>query len=180
MDGNWKLGRPKCLCGDENYEVEEFGIIPTGCRLTPIRNSYYCHLHKSADIRFKYNNKIIAINPTLIKSNKLDDEETIKCIYDMWISPKDIQLFLVKTSKNQMKWLTTSQITKLEYNKFIETYTSVQDDHIANCVKTCNTLKTQPCLLKCKTRGILLAVSNCGVVMSFRELFGGESLSQGI
>jgi len=32
--------------------------------------------------------------------------------------------------------------------------------------------------MKCKTRGILLAATNCGIVISFRELFGAESLKQ--
>jgi len=43
------------------------------------------------------------MNLTLIKANKLD--ESIREIYDMWISPKDQQLFLVKTTKKIMKWL---------------------------------------------------------------------------
>ena len=44
----------------------------------------------------------------------------------------------------------------------------------------CNTDKTQvtTCEIKCKTRGILLSATNCGIVISFRELFGSESLSQ--
>jgi transcription elongation factor Elf1 len=45
---------------------------------------------------------------------------------------------------------------------------------------SCNTDKTSvyACNLKCKTRGIELACSNCGIVLAFRELYGSESLTQ--
>ena len=44
----------------------------------------------------------------------------------------------------------------------------------------CNTDKTISfsCLLKCKTRGVELACTPCGLIIGIRELFGSESLTQ--
>ncbi len=45
---------------------------------------------------------------------------------------------------------------------------------------SCNTDKTTvtPCEIKCKTRGVIILVSNCGIIISFREMYGAESLQQ--
>jgi hypothetical protein len=44
---------------------------------------------------------------------------------------------------------------------------------------SCNTWKAAtPCEIKCRTRGVVLIVSNCGVVISWREIYGAESLAQ--
>jgi hypothetical protein len=38
--------------------------------------------------------------------------------------------------------------------------------------------KFQSCNYKVKTRGLILAVNNCGIIAGAREMFGAESLSQ--
>jgi len=77
---------------------------------------------------------------------------------------------LTETNKQQYKWLRHESVPDDKYNKFINSYK--KED------KSCNTLKATACEVKCKTRGILLGVANCGIIMSFRELFGTESLTQ--
>ena len=34
------------------------------------------------------------------------------------------------------------------------------------------------CLFKCKTRGLILAAFDCGIVLGWRDLYGAESLAQ--
>ena len=51
---------------------------------------------------------------------------------------------------------------------------------MARDVFTCNTVKANvySCELKCKTRGLEIGCTNCGVVVGYKELYGSESLSQ--
>jgi hypothetical protein len=46
--------------------------------------------------------------------------------------------------------------------------------------ETCNTDKSKDysCDLKCRTRGIQLAASNCGIVLAFREIYLAETKAQ--
>ena len=71
MDGNWKLGRFKCIYGDMHVNSEEFGEIRIGCRLSPVRSSYYCKMHQGLEIKFKYGDKLLSFNPSLIKTTRL-------------------------------------------------------------------------------------------------------------
>jgi hypothetical protein len=69
-DGNLKLMRPKCIYEDGSKELNlntaEFGVLTTGCRLTPARGSYYCKKHVGHEIKFKVNGKKISWNPNFI------------------------------------------------------------------------------------------------------------------
>ena len=44
----------------------------------------------------------------------------------------------------------------------------------------CNTIKigTTSCDVKEKTRGILLMIASCGVIIGYREIYGSESITQ--
>ena len=44
----------------------------------------------------------------------------------------------------------------------------------------CNNDKTRfyTFFMKCKTIGVLIASTNCGIILGFRELFGSESPTQ--
>ncbi len=79
MDGDWKLGRPKCLHGDVYYNSEELGPIKIGCRNTPERLSYYCKEHSHYEAKFQVNDEVIAVNPSLIKLQKLSMIYTMLC-----------------------------------------------------------------------------------------------------
>jgi len=67
-DGNWKITRTKCIYGDPRVDFfsTEFGRIPSGCRLTPIKGSYYCASHDNYEIKFRYKGSFKSINPNLI------------------------------------------------------------------------------------------------------------------
>ena len=54
-----------------------------------------------------------------------------------------------------------------------------QGEKGANPVQ-CNNDKTKvyTCLVKCKTIGILILATTCGIVLGIRELYGGESPTQ--
>ncbi len=80
-------------------------------------------------------------------------------------------LYLCHTSKAEIKWLKRGQISDHDYELF-------QQQTYQQKPQSCNTYKANHCTMKCKTRGILLAATNCGIVISFRELFGAESLKQ--
>jgi hypothetical protein len=83
-----------------------------------------------------------------------------------------LELFYTETSKS-VKWLSKNFIPSSIYREYIESQTT-------NCAQSCNTLKltVTSCDIKCKTRGILLSATNCGIAMSFRELYGSESCTQ--
>lgn len=71
MDGDWKLGRAKCLHGDLYYNSEEFGSIKIGCKNTPDRQSYFCKDHRQYETKFQVHDDVIVVNPSLIKLQKL-------------------------------------------------------------------------------------------------------------
>ncbi len=109
----------------------------------------------------------------IILFKKAEDEVILK-VHDAHTCHDDSELFLVTTNLHRIKWIKRDSLTGLEHITFINERNQEKypDD------ESCNTRKSSPCLIKCKTRGILLGVSNCGIVMSFRELFGNESLTQ--
>ena len=92
-------------------------------------------------------------------------------MYDSYITLDDEELFLCKTNLINLKWVSRDKISTDQYN----TFTNKDPDNL-----DCNTDKeaVYSCTIKCKTRGIILAASNCGIILSFREIYGSESLSQ--
>ncbi len=72
-DGNWKIHRFKCVYSgiDTDINTDEFENVEFGCRLTPERDSYYCHKHRNFDIKFKFNDGYISINPNNIQKARL-------------------------------------------------------------------------------------------------------------
>ena len=94
-------------------------------------------------------------------------------IYDSYVNLDDIELFLCNTNVNDLHWFRKEDIPEEVYQEYKNKKT------IGNS-RTCNTDKTTVfnCDLKCKTRGLQLACSNCGIVLAFRELYGSESLTQ--
>ena len=88
------------------------------------------------------------------------------------MTSNDEEFLLVTTNMCDSKWINRKQATKEQYSGFL--------NKINTTTTTCNTLKGESnhCVFKCKTRGIILTMSNCGIALSFRELFGSESLTQ--
>jgi hypothetical protein len=71
VDGNWKLGRNKCVYGDVAIQSPEFGNVVLGCRYSPQKGSYYCKMHEGLDIKYNYCGQQISLNPAMIKSSNL-------------------------------------------------------------------------------------------------------------
>ena len=78
----------------------------------------------------------------------------------------DEELFLCQTTLTDLKWIEKSLLSLEQYENFVK-----------KDINTCNTVKTKvySCESKCKTRGVLLGATNCGLVISFSELYGSES-----
>ena len=72
-DGIWKINRSKCIFSDTDHDINsgEFGKIPSGCRSTPARGSYYCSMHNGYEIKFRVGNELRSINPNLIAKSRL-------------------------------------------------------------------------------------------------------------
>ena len=93
------------------------------------------------------------------------------------------ELFLCKVKDAPLAWFQAHDIPKALMTPFIKRKT--QNDEFKRKQSNfnenaCNVDKTDSytCDIKCRTRGLLLACSNCGVIIAYRELFGAESLTQ--
>lgn len=73
MDGNWKVSRMKCIYGgsDAGINSPEFGLVSTGCRETPAVHSYFCKKHSEHEMKFRFNDKLVPVNPNCLKPRKL-------------------------------------------------------------------------------------------------------------
>jgi hypothetical protein len=67
-DGLWKTTRFRCIYSDEETDCNtpEFKNIELGCDKSPEPGSYFCKLHAGFEMKFKFNNLMVSINPTLI------------------------------------------------------------------------------------------------------------------
>ncbi len=72
-DGLWKLTRFRCIYSDADTDIStpEFKNIEIGCEQSPEPGSYFCKQHSGYEIKFKYNNLLVSINPTLIEPLRL-------------------------------------------------------------------------------------------------------------
>ena len=72
-----------------------------------------------------------------------------------------------------MKWVPKELIPK-------ETLILFRNNKNYSELRSCNTEKSQyySCEVKCKTRGVIIAASNCGLVLGWREIYGAESCTQ--
>ena len=78
---------------------------------------------------------------------------------------------MVDTNLNKNKWLIKSDLPLFLVSDYL-----LQK----NPIDSCNTDKTKDysCQLKCRTRGLELAATNCGIVVGYREIFLAESKTQ--
>ncbi len=86
------------------------------------------------------------------------------------------EIFLCRCKDETLVWVSRLDVPV----EIFETYSSNNqvEGHEENI--HCNNDKTKvyTCLLKCKTIGILIAASPCGVILGLRELYGSESPTQ--
>ena len=101
-------------------------------------------------------------------------------VYDSHIDDEEIELFLCRTnsSSNNLLWFENRDIPK----ELIQSYKDSKAEHVhRDKFTSCDTDKASKfytCFYKIRTRGIILAASNCGIIIGFTEIFGAESLTQ--
>jgi hypothetical protein len=110
----------------------------------------------------------------------------IENIYDSFVDIEEKEIFLCRVAGfNELIWIQKSDIPKttlVQYTKkaiVVDEYRD-KEESIKEKNKFCNVDKTDSytCDIKCRTRGIIIACTNCGVIIGSRELYGAESLSQ--
>ena len=171
---------------------DELSPIKTGCLETPCKNSYYCEKHRSSEFSLFFNIKgeRISIKIDSILPIKVHSSSVIQ-IHDVYCADEESEeyiprtaLFLVQLKSNKVAWVNRGSVTKYHLdmyrNEMIQKeINSVQKKQVAAEI-LCDTNKEErfPCYSKTKTRGIMLATFNCGIITGYRELFGSESISQ--
>jgi hypothetical protein len=78
-----------------------------------------------------------------------------------------------KSNGEQWIWVDEFDVPKNLLEKYLCKQNQATD-------KSCNTDKTKafPCEIKCKSRGLVVCASNCGIIESYREIILAESKSQ--
>jgi hypothetical protein len=110
-------------------------------------------------------------------------------IYDSFIDYNRKELFLCKLKDNSRAWFHKANIPKALLNKYVDQ--KFRDDNYrrkenskkeakSNYEKICQVDKTDEhtCDLKAHTRGLLIGFTNCGTIISFKEMYAKESLTQ--
>lgn len=79
---------------------------------------------------------------------------------------------MCKSNLFAVKWLTEKQLPNDKLEQF--------KDGLIEKDTSCNTNKDNvfSCPLKCKTVGVQIASCNCGIIQSWKEMYGSESLAQ--
>ena len=107
--------------------------------------------------------------------------EKIERIYDSFVGSDEREIFFVKTGDGDKKWLTKADIAKTLLNRFLK-YKQKKGDPVNDYESkdVCHIDKEDEycCELKCKTRGVLISCTNCGIIVGYKEMYGAESLKQ--
>ena len=83
---------------------------------------------------------------------------------------------LCKTSQGELKWLSKYDCPDQLYKDYCLTFQRPQgfsECHTDKTVTNYGKLDLS-CINKSKTRGVVLAVFNCGIILGYRELFGAD------
>ena len=117
----------------------------------------------------------IVIYSLIIKARS--EVDRLKYICDSYITIDETEIFLCRTISDTLIWVSRSDIPAA----MLEIFLPVAYNKLHDGIKPpCNNDKTRvfSCLLKCKTIGILIAATNCGMIIGSRELYGSESPTQ--
>ena len=107
-------------------------------------------------------------------TSKLDGAEICDCFVN-----QDDQLLYLMNKKDKIFWLEESFIPKDKIDTFMSIWKNSAENMLTNTMCRVNKEKDEtPCLKKTRTKGMLLAVYNCGIIGSYKEIFCSESLSQ--
>lgn len=115
----------------------------------------------------------------IIKRGKIRNESLI--IHDAYIDAEDRILLLCDYNdcqkENSFFWVSSKQIQASKIENYIDQLKHLTDK---NESISCNSSKkyTLPCNKKSRTVGVFLAVFNCGIICSYKEIFQHESINQ--
>jgi hypothetical protein len=117
----------------------------------------------------------VRLSSIRLKIGRIKEDEIV--IHDSFFDREERFLFLVSNTSDKLNfsWLSEKQLQACRNKDFSETIFEHRNKYMSN-KNTDNILSS--CDKKARTRGILIASSNCGIVTGFKEIFGSESLSQ--
>ena len=101
-------------------------------------------------------------------------EEEILLIHDSFVTHEEKEIFLCRGNKFDRRWFAEYDLPKDK----LENYRSIRKASLEP--QLCNTDKSSQfaCEMKCRTRGLALLCTNCGIIIAYKELFGSESCTQ--
>ena len=97
-------------------------------------------------------------------------------IHDSFVDQDDRLLFLIsyKNEPENIFWLTENQLSaakRLDFTEVMKEATKIKVDG--------SKLFTLPCEKKARTVGLFVGMTNCGMIINFREIFNHETIQQG-
>ena len=109
-----------------------------------------------------------------IKESEFPKSFDVLEIYDCFVNQDGDCLYLLSDGKKAL-WYKEDSISKQKLDQFVSSW-NFQEEPSTNL--NCRVRKdTDHCIKKCRTKGVLLGVFNCGIIGAFKELFCSESLS---
>jgi len=184
IDGNHKVTRLTCLYDKflkKSHEIDS--EVYLNCPETPERNSYYCkiHLNETTQLPFQIDGDTKYIDLNDIKPKRAESiNENMRVnmkIQDVFQDKNDNILYLVSFNK-QYFWLNESDVPKQQLHQFLSFWKHAEQTKMEE--NSCKIRKESdyPCNFKTRTKGLLLAVYNCGIIAAYDEIFNDETLLQ--
>ena len=104
------------------------------------------------------------------------DKDRISYICDSYVTIDEQEILLCRCKDETLAWVSRLDVPTDVFDAFSSNKTI--DGHEENVHCNNDKIKVFTCLLKCKTIGILIAASPCGIILGIRELYGSESPNQ--
>ena len=136
-------------------------------------------MEKAQAFRYR-NNSTVYINLDEIKPRQGNIKKEGLIIYDAFVDLEDRLLLLVNyqdSNDHSLFWVSESQIKSSNvaaYIKQLENFETRDFDQACNSTK----IYTLPCKKKARTVGMFLGCFNCGIIVSFKEIFSSETYPQ--
>ncbi len=144
-----------------------------------MRGSYFCDKHKltSDERSFKFHDRFVNVrlSDIRLKIGRFKEEEII--IHDSFTDREEKLLFFVSYTSDASSffWLSEKQLLASRVIDFSRIILEHKKKYLNK--NKCDKLALV-CEKKARSKGILIASTNCGIVTGYKEIFGSESLSQ--
>ena len=129
-------------------------------------------------MQFKVNNQTQFVDVRKIRCTKYSGNFENTQICGCFVNQDDKLLYFLNNGEKTF-WLEECYIPRDIIQKYMSDWSKSSTENVA-ANDTCRIRKDNdiPCLKKTRTKGMFLLVFNCGIIGSFKEIFGSESLSQ--